>query len=335
MYEYNSNFKDDISGLIAEKKALGYKYDLQSRRLRDFDKFCAEKFPDATELTRELMLAWAALREYEHPKTLEIRVVAVRELAKYMLRMGRKTYMLPPNMLPKAPHYTPYIYTDDELRRYFEQVDKVEYYNPIPYRHLALPLFFRLLYTCGLRVTEATLIKFGEVDSENGIITINNAKNHRTRQIPVSESMKIRLRRYCEQVHKSSEPDSWLFPFSRDGSKPITKGAAHNNHQKFLWKAGIPHCGKSREPGQPGGPRVHDFRHTFAVHCLRRWALEGKDVQALMPYLQTYLGHVTQHETAYYLHLTADVFPQITARLEEALGAIIPEIPLEAFNNGY
>jgi integrase len=85
----------------------------------------------------------------------------------------------------------------------------------------------------------------------------------------------------------------------------------------------------------PGGPRVHDFRHTFAVHCLRRWTLDGKNIQAMLPYLQTYLGHVTQRETAYYLHLTTDVFPHITARLEQALGAIIPEIPLEVWGNAY
>jgi hypothetical protein len=55
----------------------------------------------------------------------------------------------------------------------------------------------------------------------------------------------------------------------------------------------------------------------------------------MMPYLQTYLGHVTQRETAYYLHLTADVFPQITAQLEKALGSIVPEIALEVWDNGY
>jgi len=335
MTEYISNFKEHIAGLIAEKKALGYKYDAQARRLKDFDAFCHEKYPDEVTLTRELMLEWATLRNYEHPKTLEIRVVAVRELAKYLLRMGQTPFMLPPNMLPKSPHYTPYIYTNDELRRYFEQTDKLAYYNPVPFRHLVLPLFYRLLYACGLRVTETALIKLSEVDTENGIITINNAKYGRVRQIPVSDSMLVRIKDYCVQVHKKSLSDTWFFPYSRDGSTPIKAGTVDNNHLEFLWKAGIAHCGKSRAPGMLGGPRVHDFRHTFAVHCLRRWVHEGKNIQAMMPYLQTYMGHVTQHETAYYLHLTADVFPQITAQLENALGAIVPQIPLEVWNNGY
>ena len=335
MSDYHSNFKEHIDGLITEKKALGYKYKAQAQRLKDFDFFCREKYPDEATLTRELMLEWATLREYEHPKTLETRVVAVRELAKYLLRMGQNPYMLPPNMLPKVPRYTPYIYNNDELRRYFEQTDKLAYFNPVPYRHLVLPLFFRLLYACGLRVTETTLIKFGEVDTESGIITINNAKYDRVRQIPVSSSMLIRIKDYCEQVHSNSSPDAWFFPYSRDGSTPIKAGTVDSNHLEFLRKADIAHCGKSRAPGMTGGPRVHDFRHTFAVHCLRRWVVEGKNIQSMMPYLQTYLGHVTQRETAYYLHLTADVFPQITAKLEKALGAIVPEIPLEVWNNGY
>lgn len=335
MPDFNSCFKEHIFGLITEKKALGYKYDAQTTRLAEFDVFCSEKFPNETALTREMMLEWSALRRNEHPKTLESRVVPVRELAKYLLRMGQTPYMLPPNMLPKSPRYTPYIYSNDELRRYFEQTDKLAYYNPAPYRHLVLPLALRLLYACGLRVTETTLIRLGEVDTENGIITINNAKGGRVRQIPVSESMLARIRGYCEQVHEKSSPDAWFFPYSRDGKSHISRSTIDSNHLDFLWRAGISHCGKSREPGKPGGPRIHDFRHTFAVHCLRRWTFEGKDIGAMMPYLQTYMGHVTQSETVYYLHLTADVFPQITGQLENALGAIIPAIPLEVWENGY
>lgn len=335
MSDFISCFKEHISGLISEKKALGYKYDAQAIRLAEFDAFCFGKFPNETTLTREMMLEWSILRKNEHPKTLESRVVPVRELAKYLSRMGQTPYILPPNMLPKSPRYMPYIYSNDELRQYFGQTDKLAYYNPAPYRHLVLPLLLRLLYACGLRVTETTLIKFGEVDTKSGIITINNAKGGRVRQVPVSHSMLVRIRDYCEQIHANSSPDAWFFPYSRDGSSHISRSTVDSNHLDFLRKAGISHCGKSRAPGKPGGPRIHDFRHTFAVHCLRRWAFEGKDIGAMMPYLQTYMGHATQSETVYYLHLTADVFPQITARLENILGAIVPAIPPEVWENGY
>jgi integrase len=78
--------------------------------------------------------------------------------------------------------------------------------------------------------------------------------------------------------------------------------------------------------GQQGSPSVHSFRHTFAVHCLRRWVLQGKNIQSRIPVLQSYLGHVSYSDTAYYLHLTADLFPDITKRLDDELGDMIPSM---------
>lgn len=97
-------------------------------------------------------------------------------------------------------------------------------------------------------------------------------------------------------------------------------GNVEKNLRKFLWKAGISHGGRGK------GPRVHDFRHTMAVHCLRRWVMEGKNLQSYLPVLQAYLGHVSLSDTAYYLHLTADLFPNITEQVENVLGDIIPKV---------
>jgi len=99
----------------------------------------------------------------------------------------------------------------------------------------------------------------------------------------------------------------------------MTRGNVEKNLRRFLWQAGISHGGRGK------GPRVHDFRHTMAVHCLRRWVLEEKDLRAYLPVLQAYLGHVSLSDTAYYLHLTADLFPNITEQVERAFGNIIPK----------
>jgi integrase len=120
-----------------------------------------------------------------------------------------------------------------------------------------------------------------------------------------------------------SKPDDWFFPGYND--QPMTIGNVERNHRRFLWKARISHAGRSKIPGQTGGPRVHDYRHTFAVHCLKRWVLEGKDLRAYIPVLQAYLGHVCFSDTAYYLHLTTDLFPNITEQVQYALGDIIPK----------
>jgi len=320
---YLSVFAPHISGLIKQKRALGYKYESQPAILKRFDTFCLECYPCETELSREIILEWAVKRPNEKPATLQNRITPVRELAKYMIRLGVPAYTLPKSMLPRVPRYIPHIYSNDELQRIFEQTDRCHYCSAVPYRHLVLPIFFRLLYACGLRLSEARLLKICDVDLQDGVITITNAKLDRHRQIPVSPQLLERLKVYSRNVHTFSAPDSWFFPGF--GGKPMTTGNVEKNLHRFLRKAGISRSGRFSAPEQPGGPNVHSFRHTFAVHCLRKWVLEDKNLRAYLPVLQAYLGHVEFSDTAYYLHLTADLFPNIVEKVQTALGDIIPK----------
>lgn len=97
------------------------------------------------------------------------------------------------------------------------------------------------------------------------------------------------------------------------------QAAIYREFRKLLWKARISHGGRGN------GPRIHDFRHTFAVHCLKKWVLNGVDVAASLTILSAYLGHVNLKGTQHYLRLTADLFPEITAKIEEKFGHCISE----------
>ena len=110
----------------------------------------------------------------------------------------------------------------------------------------------------------------------------------------------------------------WFFP-GRAG-QPLTLGNVDKNFRRFLWQARIPHGGRGH------GPRVHDLRHAFAVNNLRSWFARGEDVGALLPVLQTYMGHSSIADTAYYLRLTAESYPHITARVQRALGDVVPPL---------
>jgi len=100
----------------------------------------------------------------------------------------------------------------------------------------------------------------------------------------------------------------------------MTVGNVYKNFRWFLWRAGISHGGRGH------GPRVYDFRHSHAVNCLKNWAEQEKDLTVYLPVLKTYMGHYSFAETAYYLRLTADVFPNITLKLETLYPDIIPEL---------
>ena len=323
MKEYSSMFCEHIIGLIAQKRSMGYLYQSEAGILRRFDRFCAEHYPDVSILSNEIALHWSRQRTDEHPSTMQGRLTPVRELAKYMINSGHQAFILPKGIVPKCPRYVPYIYSDDELKRIFAQIDSCHYCHEVPHRHHVMPVFFRLLYCCGLRLSEARLIKVKDVDMDKGVITLTNTKLGKHRQIPLSKGLHERFKVYYRNVHTFCHPDDWFFPGYK--GKPMTLANVGKNHRKFIWQAGISHCGRVK-PGQRGAPSVHSYRHTFAVHCLRRWIMEEKNVQSWLPVLQSYLGHASFCDTAYYLHLTADLFPDITKRLDAKLGDMIPVI---------
>lgn len=321
--EFNSNFRKSIYGLIEQKRALGYKYLSPVGILKRFDDFCEINYPNEKILTKEIVLHWATKLPNEKPATLQGRVTPVNELAKYMIRTGKEAFILPKGNLPIIPKYVPHIYTDDELLRLFKYIDSCKYCSQVPFRHLVMPTFFRLLYCCGLRLSEARLLQIKDVDLEIGVITITNAKFDKHRQIPVSDNLKQRMCDYFNHVHLLSSENDWFFPGYKN--KPMTMGNVEKNLYRFLRLAGISRSGRNARPNVKGSPNVHSFRHTFAVHCLRKWVLEEKDLQAYMPVLQAYLGHVEFKDTAYYLHLTSELYPNITAKIQDILGDIIPK----------
>lgn len=319
---FNSFFAGQILSFLEEKRALGYQYITQERILLSFDSFLADKYPDAKFLDRAILLDWCTLKPGEHPKTLEGRVVPVRELCKYLRRTGVEAYELPRGMLPHCPRYQPYIYSSEEIKRIIRQADCMEKSKGSRYCHLVIPALIRILYGCGLRISEACTLKVGDVDLNQGIITIKNGKLGKDRLVPVSRSLLEYLKSYKESMPLLSDEENWFFP-SKHG-RHFSRNAVSENFHKLLWKAGIRSCGRDSTGRHSGGPRLHDCRHTFAVRCMKRWVLEGKDLRACLPILQAYLGHASIKETAYYLHLTADVFPDIICRIEDTFGDVIP-----------
>ena len=177
------------------------------------------------------------------------------------------------------------------------------------------PLMFRMIYGCGLRLSEALNLKLKNIDIEEGTITILQSKNNKDRKIPMAASLINRCKRYHKQMHVFSNSDTYYFksPF---GNR-LDNSTAYRRFRDYLWSAGIHHLGH--------GPRIHDLRHVYCVHCMKRWVLKGKDLTNLFPYLSAYLGHSDFRGTQYYLRLTADLYPDIIKKTEAALGYLIPE----------
>lgn len=308
-----------ITALVAEKRAVGYKYDAEARVLARFAAFHRGEFPGVDTLTEASVTAWltAARGRGVKPATLQGLAAPIRELARLLGRREQVAYLLPRAALPRPARYVPHIYTDAELAALFGQTDRCHYCSEVPLRHLVMPVLFRTIYACGLRCSEARLLRVADVDIDAGVLQIRDAKGGKDRQVPVSETLRNRLAGYHDQVAGQPGRREWFFPGARLG-QPLTLGNVYHNFRRFLWQAGISHGG----PGH--GPRVHDLRHTMAVNNLRSWFADGRDVGALLPVLQTYLGHSSIADTAYYLHLTAESYPDIIIRVQQVIGDVVP-----------
>jgi len=315
---YHGPLGEYIEGLIRQKRALGYQYNTPTRTLQRFDQFCIALSWTVPRLDKPLVDAWNQKRPHEAHATWKGRIQVVRQLALYMARLGLPAYVASTGTLPKGPRYVPHIFSDAELAAFFRQVDACTYCAEVPYRHWTMPLIFRLLYGCGLRLSEALHLRITDVDVSACVMTIREAKFHKDRLVPMTEGLRDRFLAYLQQVHRFSDPAEYVFWSAEH--RPVSLGNVYKNFRRFLWQAGISHGGWGK------GPRVHDFRHTFAVHCLKGWVRDGKDLAAYLPLLKTYLGHYSFQDTAYYLRLTAELYPDITARVEQMVGYVVPGV---------
>jgi integrase len=310
---------DAITALVEQKRAVGYKYAAEARVLARFATFCRSEFPGLQAPDQASVEAWlaAARRRNVTPATLQTLAAPVRQLARWLGRRGVPAYVLPKGALPRPARYVPHIYTDQELAALFAQTDRCRYCSQVPLRHLVMPVLFRTIYACGLRASEGRLLRVSDVDLDAGVLQLRDAKGGKDRQVPVSTALRVRLADYHAQVAGRTGGD-WFFPGT--AGKPLTLGNIDKNFRRFLWQARICHGGRGH------GVRVHDLRHTFVVNNLRSWFTHGQDVGALLPVLQTYLGHSSIADTAYYLRLTAESYPHITARVQHTIGDVVPPI---------
>ncbi len=212
--------------------------------------------------------------------------------------------------------FVPYIFTHDEIKAVIKAADKTKPWEPSRSMHLALPVIFRILYGCGLRVSEVVKLQYKDVDLKEGILTIRQAKTEKDRLIPMSGSVHSACTAYAEQIWWESDNDFFFPAPDRTMLSPMT---IYQRYRMYLQDAGISHGGKGH------GPRLHDIRHTFAVHVLQKWILEGADLTAMLPVLSTYMGHSRVQSTARYLRLTTEVYPELMKKVENTCAYVIPE----------
>jgi integrase len=298
--------RDYADDYIAFKRSGGGKAYKEAQTLNRFVTLAEGSFPEATTVTKELAEFWADASPNEKATNQQHRKGALDRFSKYLMSHGVEAYLYL-RARCVGTDFVPHIFTNEELSRLFTACDNTR--TPNTTRSEVVSLLFRMLYATGMRVSEALDLKIRDVDLVQGIIRLYDTKFGKERFLPVDDALLAKMKRYARKNLAFLEKDSPFFPGPK--GRHYAAGSVYHMFRQCLRDAKIPHGGKG------AGPRVHDLRHTFAVHCLRRAVKNGDDLTVMLKYLSVYLGHVDIFSTQTYLRLTADMYPNVVCQMEK------------------
>ena len=313
---FRSKLAPLLRAFLVDKRARGFRYTREMFHLRQLDRFLLRAGIKKVALSQSVVERWLSSTLNRRASTHRKRVVVVRQLAAFLQLHGCPAHR---PVLPLTPRRedrsAARIFSRDEMRSILKAADCLPYSPQSPRRHIVIPEVFRVLYGCGLRVGEATRLSVADVDLAQGILKVQQGKFRRDRLVPLAPALRRRLKKYAEAFGTRS-PDEPFFP-SRRGARYGNQGM-YLVFRHLLQQSGIVHHGRGQ------GPRLHEVRHTMAVHRLEGWYRAGEDLNAKLPLLATYLGHRSTVGTAAYLQLTQALFTDLATRLERAFGHVIP-----------
>lgn len=296
-----------VDAYLAARRAQGVRLRSSARVLRQFARETGN--PELSEVTPALVAAFLRGRG-ELSATWRTKRGLLVGLYRFAIARGYATVSPLPEQPPKLPpQQTPYVYTPDELQRLLDATTtlstSLSRLQAATYRTLLL-----VLYGAGLRISEAIGLELHDVDLEQRILTVRDTKFYKTRLVPIGPRLTSALAAYIEQRSTLALPngqDSALL-CSRTGHR-LAYQYVITVFQRVRATAGI-RC----PAGELRPPRLHDLRHTAAVHRVLAWYRAGKDVQRLLPQLATYLGHADIKSTQRYLQMTPELLQEASYR---------------------
>jgi integrase len=290
---------------LTMRKGLGYKYERQTRRLADFVAFMEKR--KATTITTKLALEWATLPPDRHA-SWTIRLCDVRGFAHHIASFDPRTEVPPTGILPGHKRAKPYVYSDAEIDALLTAALALPPEDGL-YRWTYYTLF-GLIAVTGMRLGEAMGLERDDVDLDAGVLTVRLAKFGKSRLLPLHPTTCAALRDYAARRDAHLGPRHGLTFFVNKRGNRLLPEAVHRVFLRLSREIGL------RRPGDRTGPRIHDFRHRFAITTLTNWYRAGRDVQHRLLALSTYLGHTNVSDTYWYLRATAGLMQEAAQQLD-------------------
>jgi len=317
---YRSEFSDYIERFINYRKASSsWNEPAYGLNIKLFDHFCADNYP-GKELCQDMVDTWCAKRETENNRSCYTRTLIIREFIDY-LQKRKLTDVVPATPpKPEKKKYIPYAFSNDKLSRFFQECDSI-----VPYkgrfasvlRKVTCPVFFRLLYSSGIRTTEARYLRCEDVDLTNGVLNIRQSKGYDQHYVALHESMTELLKKYDQTVSRI-QPNRTYFFESLKGTH-YSRDWVEDNFTSLWVKAN----------GKGGKVVAYDLRHNYAITNINNWAEDTFEFSDKLHYLSKSMGHRWIESTLYYYSIVPRLADTIQEKTEAGFNDIVPEVAYE------
>lgn len=324
--EYRSVLAPFIKEFLALKETIGINTRGNKWILLEIDRFILANHIIEPIITRELIEQWRETRENDSDGTLQGKYSVWSQLARFMCRHGYECYIpkQPRYRRSSRPGYAPYIFTHQQMTAILNKSAELKLdKRGNSYVMFCVPAILRLLYSTGLRISEALSIRNLDVKLNRGYIHIRKTKNGCERIVPVNKELRLVLDQYVSYrdrmpIKGTFIPNS-LFFIRPDGTH-CTYQAVYRWFRRILQECGMPYSGNRQ------GIRLHDIRHTMAVHALEQMTRKSMDLYASMPIIATCLGHKTISATEQYVRLTYEMYPELAEQCSAITAFVYPRL---------
>jgi len=303
---FQSALSDSLERFVRVRQSTGRDYRDQAYLLQRFDRFVVEQELQSPQITRALTERYQRTLSALNPRTRYNRFCVVRQFCQYLALDDPQSFVPQPlRRVSSQGAYVPYIYAPEQVQALLQAARTLG--PPDSLRPHTVETFLGLLYSTGMRTGEALALNLEDVHPDREALYIRQGKFRKDRWLPLAPST-------CQALHVYRQPRTRRQPSAptdplliNTAGTRLSYSSAHHAFRQLLNRVGIPHR-KGR------GPRLHDFRHTFAVHRLLDWYRDGQDLNSRLPALATYLGHVDLRSTQAYLQLTPELLEQVNQR---------------------
>jgi integrase/recombinase XerD len=298
---------EELADYMTLRRSMGFKLRRAGKLLGQFVEHCEQIGADT--VTIEIAVGWASLPAGASTSWVSHRLGVVRAFSRHLALVDDRNQVIPTHVVAHRPcRATPFPYTEDQVLAMMAAARSLR----SPVRQATFETIIGLLWATGMRIGEALGLDIGDADLHHGVLAVRDSKFGKTRELPLHPSSTAALGAYAKlRARWFPARTTEAFFVSATGTRVLYCNF-HHGFQQLVGRAGITARSRSCRP------RPHDLRHAYAVRTLIGWYRDGVDVEANLPKLSTYMGHVAPSNTYWYLSAAPELLTLAAGRLEPA-----------------